>query len=45
VPKSRWTAVSQRLLLHGRYVCLARRPQCPTCPISRQCPWKEKGLQ
>ncbi len=45
VPKSQWTAVSQRLLLHGRYVCLARRPQCPTCPISRQCPWKEKGLQ
>jgi endonuclease III len=45
IPKSQWTAVSQRLLLHGRYVCLARKPQCPTCPIYRQCPWKEKDLQ
>jgi endonuclease III len=45
VPKSQWTAVSQRLLLHGRYVCLARKPQCRTCPIYRHCPWKEKGLQ
>ncbi len=43
--KSQWTAVSQRLLLHGRYVCLARKPQCATCPVYRQCPWKEKGLQ
>ncbi|MEO5865072.1 MAG: endonuclease III [Nitrospiraceae bacterium] len=45
LPKSQWTAVSQRLLLHGRYVCLARKPQCPTCPVYRHCPWKEKGLQ
>jgi endonuclease-3 len=45
LPKSQWTAVSQSLLLHGRYVCLARKPQCRTCPIYRYCPWKEKGLQ
>jgi len=45
MPKSQWTSVSQRLLLHGRYVCLARKPQCRTCPISRHCSWKEKGLQ
>jgi endonuclease-3 len=44
-PKSQWTAVSQRLLLHGRYICLARKPQCRTCPIYRHCPWKEKGPQ
>ena len=43
VPHSQWTAVSQRLLLHGRYICLARKPQCRTCPIYRHCPWKEKG--
>ena len=41
--KSDWTAVSQRLLLHGRYVCLARKPQCRTCSIYWHCPWKEKG--
>ena len=45
LPKSQWTVVSQRLLLHGRYVCLARKPRCATCPVYRHCPWKEKGLQ
>ncbi len=45
MPKSQWTAVSQRLLLHGRYICLARKPQCHTCPVYRHCPWKEKGPQ
>jgi len=45
MPKSEWTAVSQRLLLHGRYICLARIPQCRTCPVYRHCPWKEKGPQ
>ncbi len=45
MPRSQWTAFSQRVLLHGRYVCLARKPQCRTCPIYRNCPWKEKGPQ
>ncbi|MCX5722991.1 MAG: endonuclease III [Nitrospirae bacterium] len=45
LPKSQWTAVSQRLLLHGRYICLARKPQCRTCPVYRHCPWQEKGPQ
>lgn len=45
IPKSQWTAVSQRLLLHGRYICLARKPQCRTCSVYRHCPWKEKGPQ
>jgi endonuclease-3 len=43
MPKSQWTAFSQRLLLHGRYVCLARKPQCRTCQVYRHCLWKEKG--
>lgn len=45
MPKSQWTAFSQRLLLHGRYVCLARKPQCRTCQVYRHCLWKEKGPQ
>ncbi|MBU6480900.1 MAG: endonuclease III [Nitrospirae bacterium] len=45
IPKSQWTAVSQRLLLHGRHICLARKPQCHTCPVYQHCPWKEKGPQ
>jgi endonuclease-3 len=43
LPPSQWTAVSQRLLLHGRYLCTARAPQCRRCPIHTHCPWKEKG--
>ena len=45
MPQSQWTAFSQRLLLHGRYVCLARKPQCHACPVYRHCPWKQKGPQ
>jgi len=45
IPKAHWTDVSQRLLLHGRYVCIARKPKCPTCAIYRYCPWREKGPQ
>ncbi|BCA53526.1 Endonuclease III [Nitrospira sp. KM1] len=43
LPQSEWTAVSQRILLHGRYVCTARLPQCGRCPIYSECPWKEKS--
>src|SRR4029077_16548679 len=35
IPKSQWADFSQRVLLHGRYVCLARKPQCRTCPVYR----------
>lgn len=45
MPTSQWTAVSQRLLLHGRYTCLARKPRCGTCPVYQLCSWKEKGPQ
>lgn len=26
------------LILHGRYICTARRPKCPQCPIQQLCP-------
>lgn len=26
------------LLLHGRYVCVARSPKCAQCPLARLCP-------
>jgi endonuclease-3 len=32
------------LVLHGRYVCTARKPQCPTCIILDLCEYKEKNL-
>ena len=38
VPASEWTALSLRLILHGRRVCLARRPRCPACVLNDICP-------
>lgn len=30
------------LILHGRYVCTARRPRCGECSIRRYCEWPTK---
>lgn len=30
------------LILHGRYVCIARAPKCPTCIIRDLCEYKHK---
>jgi endonuclease-3 len=38
VPKEEWTGLSLRLILHGRRVCIARRPQCEECVLNDFCP-------
>ncbi len=38
VPKEEWTALSLRLILHGRRVCDARRPRCEECVLNDFCP-------
>jgi endonuclease-3 len=30
------------LILLGRYICKARTPECPRCPIARWCEYKDK---
>ena len=30
------------LILHGRYVCQARKPQCPQCAVAAYCDFKPK---
>ena len=32
------------LILHGRYTCKARRPECPRCPIRDLCRYEHKTL-
>ena len=32
------------LILHGRYVCKARKPECPRCPINDLCAWRYKTV-
>jgi len=38
VPPSEWTALSLRLILHGRRICIARRPRCEECVLNDFCP-------
>ncbi|MEY2882552.1 MAG: hypothetical protein RL490_276 [Pseudomonadota bacterium] len=33
------------LILHGRYVCAARRPRCVACPVADLCDFADKTLQ
>jgi endonuclease-3 len=32
------------MILHGRYVCKARKPLCATCLIRDLCAYEEKNL-
>jgi endonuclease-3 len=41
VPQEEWTDGGHRILLHGRYVCLAKNPQCEQCPLAELCPSRE----
>jgi endonuclease-3 len=38
VPKEEWTGLSLRLILHGRRICIARRPKCEQCVLNDFCP-------
>jgi endonuclease-3 len=42
VPTERKRHAHHWLILHGRYVCKARRPECPRCLIIDICKFKEK---
>ena len=41
VPRGEWTAFANRLILHGRRVCIARKPDCPNCVLNDICPSSE----
>ncbi len=36
-PKEQWGRITDLLISHGRRICIARRPRCPECVISRYC--------
>jgi endonuclease III len=37
-PRQDWGLLSHLLIFHGRQVCVARRPRCSECVLSRLCP-------
>lgn len=42
IPKEYLTHAHFWLVLHGRYVCIARKPKCPTCLINDLCQYPDK---
>ncbi len=42
IPKKDWTVFSHMLILHGRKVCVARKPDCGNCAIAKYCPSANK---
>jgi endonuclease III len=41
VPQEDWNIFGMALILHGRAICIARRPQCARCPLALHCPSKK----
>jgi endonuclease-3 len=44
VPPPYLTRAHHWLILHGRYVCLARKPRCESCVVADLCPSRELFL-
>ena len=38
IPKEYWRNFSGAMVLHGRYVCTARKPKCGDCVLNKVCP-------
>jgi endonuclease III len=43
VPREEWISISHRLILHGRQVCHARKPECGRCTLADLCPSAVSG--
>jgi endonuclease-3 len=44
IPKKDWVFFSQSMVLHGRYICLAKSPRCWECQLIKICPYTDKVL-
>lgn len=45
IPKAFKKNAHHWLILHGRYVCVARKPRCPTCLIRDLCEYPDKTTE
>jgi len=43
LPKETIAVAHHWLILHGRYICVARNPKCEICPITYMCKYYEKA--
>jgi endonuclease-3 len=44
LPQERWIVFSHQIILHGRAICIARKPRCAECPLEQLCYAKDKTL-
>jgi len=44
LPENTLAIAHHWLILHGRYICVARRPKCEICPITYLCQYYEKHV-
>lgn len=42
IPKEKWILFSHQIILHGRALCLARKPRCSECALDPLCYAKDK---
>jgi endonuclease III len=42
IPKDHWIDFSHELILHGRAICIARKPRCVDCTIEKECDSNDK---
>jgi endonuclease III len=42
IPGQKWILFAHQMILHGRALCIARKPKCATCPLERLCYAKDK---
>ncbi len=45
IPQKEWTSFSHRMILHGREICVARKPKCRECQLNELCPSAEEPLE
>ncbi len=43
IPESQIAMAHHWLILHGRYICVARKPKCEVCPLTLYCKYFEKN--
>ena len=37
-PRKAWRDVGMDLIIHGRLICVARKPKCEECALNEVCP-------
>jgi endonuclease-3 len=42
IPENKIAIAHHWLILHGRYICLARTPKCEICPLTQWCAYFQK---